>query len=81
MKQILTLIIGLASLQLTAQTTLNFHSEMFDNLDTSKLSTNILDNKAGIPDPIFGLNGNSTCDASNFELWQYLFNNLNNNAL
>lgn len=77
MKRIILLFIGVSiSILSFTQTTLNFHPTMFNNLTTSKLSTNVLADKAGVPDPIFGLNGNSTCDASTYELWQYAYQTL-----
>ncbi|MFA9389014.1 MAG: hypothetical protein ACERKD_04375 [Prolixibacteraceae bacterium] len=77
MKQIkITIITLLSVIQLYGQTTLNFHPEMFDNLTTTKLSTNIMANKAGIPDPIFGFNGIASCSASNLALWQYAYQTL-----
>ncbi|NLU40517.1 MAG: hypothetical protein GXX78_16690, partial [Bacteroidales bacterium] len=59
-----------------AQTTLNFHPEMFDNLDTSKLSTNILANKAGHPGLISGFDGTSSCDTANVGTWLYAYKTL-----
>jgi hypothetical protein len=51
MKRIILLFIGVSiSILSFTQTTLNFHPTMFNNLTTSKLSTNVLADKAGIPD-------------------------------
>ena len=76
MKHIISLVLVLATSQLVAQTTLNFRTTMFNNLTTSKLSTNVLANKAGMPDSIFGFNGSSACNASTFASWQYAYQSL-----
>ncbi|MCE1155745.1 MAG: hypothetical protein LWW91_06465, partial [Bacteroidales bacterium] len=52
-----------------AQTTLNFHPEMFNNLDRSKLSTNILADKAGLSELILNFDGTSSCDTANLGSW------------
>lgn len=61
---------------LTAQTTLDFDPTMFDNLTTSKLSTNILADKAGLSKIISGFDGSASCETSNIGSWLYSYRTL-----
>ncbi|MDA3879418.1 MAG: hypothetical protein PF436_03430 [Prolixibacteraceae bacterium] len=77
MKKIYTLTITLfIAINCMAQTTLEFNSAMFDNLTTSKLSTTILADKAGLPELLFGFNGSSSCAASGMEEFLYAYQTL-----
>jgi hypothetical protein len=77
MKKINLLIIVLfAAINCMAQTTLDFYPSMFDNLATSKLSTNILADKAGLPDLLFDFNGSSSCAASGMEEFLFAYQTL-----
>lgn len=70
---LITLFVALSNM---AQTTLDFNSAMFDNLTTSKLTTNILADKAGLPELLFGFKGSSSCAASGMEEFLYVYQTL-----
>ncbi len=66
----------LVAIHAIAQTTLNFHPEMFNHLDFSKLTTNILADKAGLSELILNFDGTNNCDTSNLGSWLYSYQTL-----
>jgi len=77
MKKLNTLIITLIlAYGLTAQTTLKYHDGLFDQLNTSNLTTNILADKAGLAELIHGFNGSTLCDTATISTWLYAYHTL-----
>ncbi len=66
----------LVAINTIAQTTLNFRPEMFNNLDFSKLTTNILADKAGLSELILKFDGTNNCDTANLGSWLYSYQTL-----
>src|SRR6056297_417814 len=76
MKYLIYITLIILTNALFGQTEINFYPEMFDNLNASNMSTNILADRAGAPELIEQFNGEDNCDTSRLMTWFTSYNTL-----